>query len=83
MTELLHRRYGDAAWILSMDIPSAEKMLPVIYRKDFEEKAFSAWCAYGLGMTFGDYLAALDARNTPAKSRAEIYAEMDSLFEGR
>lgn len=58
-------------------------MLPVIYRKDFEEKAFSAWCAYGGGMSFGKYLEMLDERNAPPKSREEIYAEMDKLFEGR
>ena len=58
-------------------------MLPVIYRKDFEEKAFSAWCAYGAGMSFEKYLELLDERNAPPKSREEIYAEMDKLFEGR
>lgn len=81
--ELLHRRYGDAAWVLNMGIPEALKMLPVIHRKDFEEKAFLAWCAYGEGMPWVEYLAALDARNAPTKSREEIYAELDNLFEGR
>ena len=66
-----------------MGIPEASKMLPVIYRKDFEEKAFSAWCAYGGGMSFGKYLEMLDERNAPPKSQEEIYAEMDKLFEGR
>ena len=37
-------------------------MLPVIYRKDFEEKAFSAWCAYGDGMSFGKYLEMLEKK---------------------
>lgn len=83
MTELLHRRYGDAAWILGMGIADARLMLPVIYRQDFEERAFAAWCAYGDGMTWGQYLAALDARNAPARSRESIYREMDNLFEGR
>lgn len=58
-------------------------MIPVILRKDFEEKAFAAWCAYGGGMTWGEYLAALDARNAPARSREDIYAETEALFEGR
>lgn len=58
-------------------------MLPVIYRKDFEEKAFAAWCAYGDGMSFGTYLEKLDERNAPPKSREEIYGEIDKLFEGR
>ena len=66
-----------------MGIPEASKMLLVIYRKDFEDKAFSAWCAYGDGMSFGEYLKKLDERNAPPKSREEIYAEMDKLFEGR
>lgn len=58
-------------------------MLPVIYRKNFEEKAFSAWCAYGDGMSFEKYLEMLDERNAPPKSRDEIYWEIDKLFEGR
>lgn len=66
-----------------MDVSEARKMLPVIRRADFEDKAFAAWCAYGYGMTFGDYLARLDAENEPPKSQAEIYAAVDSWFEGR
>ena len=58
-------------------------MLPVIYRKDFEEKAFSAWCAYGDGMSFGKYLEMLDEGHAPPKSRAEIYSQVDGWFEGR
>lgn len=58
-------------------------MLPIVYRKDFEDKAFMAWLAYGAGMSWGEYLRALDERNAPPKSRAEIYAEVDKLFEGR
>lgn len=58
-------------------------MLPVIYRKDFEEKAFSAWCAYGDGMSFGKYLEMLDEGHAPPKSQEEIYGEIDKLFEGR
>lgn len=66
-----------------MGIPEAAKMLPVIYRKDFEEKAFSAWCAYGDGMSFEKYLEMLDEGHAPPKSREEIYGEIDKLFEGR
>ena len=66
-----------------MGIPEASQMLPVIYRKDFEEKAFAAWCAYGDGMPFAKYLEMLDERNAPPKSREEIYGEIDKLFEGR
>lgn len=66
-----------------MNIREAAKMLKVIYRKDFEEKAFLAWCAYGDGMSFGKYLEMLDARNAPPRSREEIYQEIDNLFEGR
>ena len=66
-----------------MGIPEGSKMLPVIYRKDFEEKAFSAWCAYGDGMSFGKYLEMLDEGHAPHKSQEEIYAEIDKLFEGR
>lgn len=58
-------------------------MLPVIYRKDFEEKAFSAWCAYGDGMSFGKYLEMLEERNAQPKSQEEIYSDIDKLFEGR
>lgn len=58
-------------------------MLPVIYRKDFEEKAFPAWCAYGDGMSFGKYLEMLDEGHAPPKSREEIYTDIDKLFEGR
>ena len=66
-----------------MGIQEAAKMLPVIYRKDFEEKAFAAWCAYGDGMSFGKYLEMLDEGHAPPKSREEIYGEIDKLFEGR
>ena len=66
-----------------MGIQEAAKMLPVIYRKDFEEKAFSAWCAYGDGMSFGKYLEMLDEGHAPPKSQEEIYGEIDKLFEGR
>ena len=66
-----------------MGIPEGSKMLPVIYRKDFEEKAFSAWCAYGDGMSFGKYLEMLDEGHAPPKSQEEIYGEIDKLFEGR
>lgn len=58
-------------------------MLETIRRADFEEKAFAAWCAYGDGMSFGKYLELLDERNAPPKTQAEIYAEIDKLFEGR
>lgn len=81
--ELLHRRYGSADWVMGMSIVDAKRMLPIIYRKEFEDRAFMAWCAYGDGMSWGDYLRALDERNAPPKSREEIYGEIDKLFEGR
>lgn len=66
-----------------MGFQRALGMLHVIYRQDFEDKAFAAWCAYGGGMSWGEYLEALDAKNTPLKTREEIYRETDAAFEGR
>lgn len=66
-----------------MRLPQALGMLHVIYRQDFEDKAFAAWCAYGGEASWGEYLAALDAKNTPLKTREEIYRETDAAFEGR
>lgn len=66
-----------------MRLPQALGMLHVIYRQDFEDKAFAAWCAYGGEASWGEYLAALDAKNAPLKTREEIYRETDAAFEGR
>lgn len=58
-------------------------MLDTVWDADFEEKAFTAWCAGGSGVSFGEYLAQCRAQREPPKKREEIYREVDDLFEGR
>lgn len=65
-----------------MPLAAAVEMLKTVFEKDFEEKAFQAWCASGSGMTFGEYLKLAKAAKEPPKSREEIYAEVDEAFEG-
>lgn len=58
-------------------------MLDTIWESDFEEKAFSAWCASGGLVSFGEYLAQCRTAQEPTKPTEEIYSETDELFEGR
>lgn len=65
-----------------MPLGAALDMLEIVFDKDFEEKAFLAWCASGEYVTFGEYLRQAKAAKEPPKSREEIYAEIDEAFEG-
>lgn len=65
-----------------MPLAAGVEMLKTVFEKDFEEKAFQAWCASGGYETFGEYLRRAKAAKEPPKSREAIYAEVDEAFKG-